>query len=152
MNGFSIASLASTCSAISHRALSTAVEIDELRKASPSSDDAPGPKQLAFLATKLQQFRQHVDILQECLGTSSVISPKLQDIVAQSLKQCGAASAVVEKQVKRLHPQSLSRVNLDTVSVFVNLLVAYSRVFILTSQLLSVSVATGTPLMCVSLF
>ncbi|OIW23838.1 hypothetical protein CONLIGDRAFT_111743 [Coniochaeta ligniaria NRRL 30616] len=138
MNGFSVASLTSTCSSISHRALSTAVEIDELRKQSPSSDDAPVVKELLFLGTKLLQFRQHTDILQECLGTASLISPNLQEVVVRSLRQCDTASAVLEKQIKRLHPQTLDRVNPDTLSVFEDLLVAYSRVFIFATQLLSV--------------
>jgi hypothetical protein len=138
MNGFSVASLSSTCSSISHRALSTAVEIEELRKASPSGDDAPVVKELVFLGTKLLQFRQHTDILQECLGTASIISPKLQEIVVRSLRQCDVASAVLEKQVKRLHPQIVDRVDPDIISVFEDLLVTYSRVFIFATQLLSV--------------
>ncbi|KAH8905753.1 hypothetical protein BR93DRAFT_698908 [Coniochaeta sp. PMI_546] len=138
MNGFSVASLTSTCSSISHRALSTAVEIDELRKARPSSDDFPVVKELVFLGTKLLQFRQQIDILQECLTTASIISPKLQEVVVRSLRQCDAASAVLEKQVKRLHPQTLDRANPDTLFAFDDLLVAYSRVFIFTTQILSV--------------
>lgn len=140
MNGFSVASLTSSCSSISHRALSTAVEIDELRKASPSGDDSPAVEKLAFLGTRLQQFRQHTDILQECLGTASVISPKLQEVVQRSLRQCDAASAILEKQVKRLHPQTLRQAHADTLDVFEDLLVAYSRVFIFATQLLTVSV------------
>jgi hypothetical protein len=139
MDGFSVASLTSTCASISHRALSTAVEIDELQKAaSPSTSDAAGLEGLVFLGTKLLQFRQHMDILQECLTTASTISPKLQDVVVRALKQCDSASAVLEKQVKRLHPQSLGRVHFDTISVLEDLLVRYSRLFIFATQLLSV--------------
>jgi hypothetical protein len=138
MNGFSVASLTSTCSSISHRALSTAVEIDELQKAaSPSSDSSRSLERLVFLGSKLLQFRQHTDILQECLTTPSTISPKLQEIVVRALRQCDIASAVLEKQIKRLHPQSLDRVHFDTVSVFEDLLVRYSRLFIFANQLLS---------------
>lgn len=138
MDGFSVTSLTSTCSALSHRALSTAVEIDELQKAvSPSSVDAESLEALVFLATKLQQFRQHVDILQESLTTASTISPKLQEVVVRSLRQCDAASALLEKQIKRLHPQSLGRVHSDTISIFDDLLVTYSRLFIFMTQLLS---------------
>ena len=138
MNGFSVASLTSTCSSISHRALSTAVEIDELRKASPSSSDGPALEALGFLGTRLQQFRQHTDILLECLTSASLISPGLQEVVTRALRQCDTALAVIEKQVKRLHPQSVERVDPNVFEVFQDLLVAYSRVFILVTQLLSV--------------
>jgi hypothetical protein len=140
MQGFSVASLTSTCSTISHRALSTAVEIDELQKAvSPSGGDASssGLERLVFLGTKLLQFRQHTDILQECLSSAATISPRLQAIVVRSLRQCDSASAVLEKQVKRLHPQDLDGVRLETVAVFEDLFVRYSRLFIFATQLLS---------------
>ncbi|KAB5549549.1 ankyrin repeat-containing domain protein [Coniochaeta sp. 2T2.1] len=143
MNGFSVASLSSTCSSISHRALSTAVEIDELRKASPSSNDGPALEALGFLGTRLQQFRQHTDVLLECLTSATLISPTLQDVVTRTLRQCDAALAVVEKQVKRLHPQSLERVDPDAFDAFQELLVAHSRVFILATQLLSVPSAAS---------
>lgn len=144
MPAFSIASVTSTCAAISHRALSTAVEIDELCKESPSGDDVPSER-LAFLATKLRQFRQHADILQESLGDASVISPGLQETVLRSLAQCDRASAILEKQVKRLHPLTLGRLHSETLSLFEGLLVTSSRVFIFVAQLLSVLVARPVP-------
>jgi len=140
MNSFSGAAPTSTCSSISRRALSTAVEIDELQRASSSGEKSPAVEKLAFLGAKLLQFRQHTDILQECLSTASVISAQLQEIVARALKQCDAASVVLEKEVKRLHPQTLGRVHVDSLDVFEDLLVAYSRVFIFATQLLTGSV------------
>lgn len=138
MDGFSVASLTSTCSSLCHRALSTAVEIDELQKAAnPSGDGAGCLERLKFLGTELLQLRQHTDTLQECLATASTISPKLQQVAMRSLRECDAASAVLEKQVQRLHPQSLGRLNLATISTFDDLLVTYSRLFIFATQLLS---------------
>lgn len=138
MQGFSVASVTSACSTISHRALSTATEIDQLRTQSPSVDT--GIKKLAFLATRLQQFRQHVDTLQQCLRDASAISERLQEVVGTAIAHCDAASAVLQKQVMRVQPQNLTQLDVNALSAFEDLLVTNSRVFILGSQLLSVSV------------
>lgn len=136
MQDSTVASAVSGCSTISHRAVSTATEIDQLRSQSPLGD--AGIDKLAFLATKLQQFRQHVDTLQQCLRDATVISDKLQVVVNGVVKQCDSASAVLQKQVMRVQPQNLSQLNEGVVETFQALLDSNSRVFILASQLLSV--------------
>jgi hypothetical protein len=138
MNGFSAASVTSTCGAVSHRALSTAVEIDEIAKHGPA--DHPRLQKLRFISTKLQQFRQHADQLQQCLLDSSVISDSLQGIILQSLKKCDAATAIMDKQVKRVGPLAVARLNPDAMLRFGDLLVSYSRLFIFVTQLLSMLV------------
>lgn len=138
MTGFPTASATSTCGALSQRALSTAAEIDEIARHGPA--EHPQLQKLRFLATKLQQFRQHADQLQHCLLDSSVVSERLQGVISRALGDCDASTAVVDKQVKRAGPLTVPRLSSDAMLRTGELLVSYSRLFIFITQLLSMLV------------
>lgn len=136
MDSFSVASLTSTCGTISHRVLSCAVEVDELAK--PLDPRNPSLQKLTKLSARLQQFRQTINQLQEGLETASVFSPTLRTTLDNSLTTCGHATAVLDKQIKRLPPiyrrQEL-RSRIFTLAD--DLLIAYSQNFKLFLQLLT---------------
>ena len=143
MDGFSSASVSSSCAAISGRARSVASVIDDfLKRVEPSeiSEAASdfGPQNLLFLATKLQQFSQHADQLCLCLNDGPHVSHSLQEIVSRYIPACDVSLVLTEEQVKRLsQPHDISRVDPIVISQFQDVLVSYSRLFIFVSQLLT---------------
>jgi hypothetical protein len=138
MQGFSISSVTSICKTISGRALSTATEIDEVLRSTSGTAASPEVKKLAFLAIKLQQFRQHTDLLETCLSTCTVLSPTLQGLVLSTLPDCDVASSIMNKQVMRLGPNlNPELVSSDATSQYEWFVVCYSRVFLFVMQLLT---------------
>jgi hypothetical protein len=135
MDLFSVASAAAACSTISQRALSNSVELEELANRLERSDR--NLDTLEFFSTKLQQFRQHADYLEQCLIDSNNISERLQFLLARSLRLCDDATTSMDEQVKRVQKDTIHALNYGTVALYHDLIVANSRLFIFFTQLLS---------------
>ena len=107
METFSTASLSSTCATISNRALSAAVELDELAKQRDAGDLAIS--QMTNLSTKLQELSKSSETLGQQLNDAIIISQSLQRILSQWLTTSSYAAAVTEKHVKALLPGAKDR-------------------------------------------
>ena len=92
MTAFSGVSQSSLCTTISHRALSAAVELDELTEVA----------QFSGLPNRLRQYSKVAESLADSIGRASVISEELQDTLSQFLNSCAQAAAVLEKEIKAL--------------------------------------------------
>ncbi|KAK3937523.1 hypothetical protein QBC46DRAFT_392559 [Diplogelasinospora grovesii] len=132
-----------TCWILSSRAASTAAVIDGWLAGGSAGRDGALEK-LAFLSTKLQGFRQHVDLLHECLveiAPSFTMSGKLADIIPRHLGQSDVATTIMSEQLLKWARQPATptqTINLATVAQCEELLVATSRVFIFITQLLAI--------------
>ncbi|KAK3392875.1 hypothetical protein B0H63DRAFT_456753 [Podospora didyma] len=141
MEGFSTASAAATCSAISKKANETAFAIDTVAAEPRSSGHPDVQKELAFLSIRLQQLCQHSDQLASCLVDDPVVSPKLQAILAQVLPECDKAVTDVADEVSRVRSGSVTHaINLMAVSQYQRLVAAYSRIVIFASQLSTIDI------------
>jgi glutamate/tyrosine decarboxylase-like PLP-dependent enzyme len=140
MDGFSAASLTAACKHMSHRAVSTTMELAEL--AQRLERDDPILQVIQHFSAKLQQFRRDADQLHRSLGESTVMSPKLQTLLTRYLKEFEEATAAMDKQVKRLGPETMRFLNAEAVSAYQDLHVAISRAFSFFIQVLSLSVAS----------
>lgn len=124
MDGFSVASLSSLCSSICHSALANATEITDLLRTIPSSQHA---KQLASLSSALKQFSVSVSQFEASINGAPVISQPLQDQLGRSLVECQGKFSHLGKQVVRLQPDTVPRLNSMFVTVNGDLLVAYTQ-------------------------
>ncbi|KAK0735243.1 hypothetical protein B0T26DRAFT_99298 [Lasiosphaeria miniovina] len=138
---FSAASVAVTCSGLAEKARETAAAVDTV-VADGSARDPALQKELAFLSTRLQQFRQHVDQLGQCVAEASVVSAKLQAVLVQTLPDCDKTISIVSEEVKQAGVTSLVHaIVIGTVSEFEAVLAAYSRVFFFATQLATLDVS-----------
>jgi hypothetical protein len=135
MDGFSAASMIATCKTLSHRALSSALELDELVQRLPRSN--PVSKDLCDLSATLQQLRKNADQLHHRLCQSPIMSAKLQILLTRSLNEFDEVTAIMDKQVKRLEPDLTHDLSAKAFSSYQDLLDAVSELFNLFIRLLS---------------
>ncbi|KAK4152689.1 hypothetical protein C8A00DRAFT_16038 [Chaetomidium leptoderma] len=128
---FSQPSAAASCSALSGTAQSTTAKIQELISAGAVAEDTLG-RQLSFLSSRVQQFRQHVDQLGHCIADASVVHPQLGDVLKSSLAECQNALGTVSN---KLEPGS-GGLSADAIACDQTLMAAYLRLFVLATQLL----------------
>lgn len=83
------------CEAIAHRALGSAVELEELSKAQDDVDPL-----FLDLAAGLHELNEKADALGVQLTKATAISRHLQVVLSQALEACIPAAAAVEKHVK----------------------------------------------------
>lgn len=83
------------CTAIAHRALSSAVELDELS----NTQNQAGPV-FPSLSAKLHNLSKTAESLGAHITRTPAISPPFQEVLTKTLDACGSAAAVVEKEVK----------------------------------------------------
>ncbi|KAJ0159961.1 putative ankyrin repeat protein [Colletotrichum tanaceti] len=127
MVGFSSAAITSTCDDISHRGVSTSAELDGLLKTiDPGSTAA---QHLISFAAKLDQFRDTTERLRTCLDGASAISPGLRNALTVSLQPCADAAAVVDKQIRRLDPGTVTGLNPDVILQYESHHMANTRLF-----------------------
>lgn len=109
------AAIRSACETISHRLISTAVELDHLVK---SADPASVKLQrLLALCGSLAQFKDAVEQLGESLRAATVVSQLVQSALNVSVLPCADASAVIEKQVQSLEPDfDIEALNIEAIS------------------------------------
>lgn len=92
MTAFSAAALAAECQTIHHRALSAATSIDQ-SVAQWNASDSP----ITQVSINLKEFSRTVSELGDKLGSTKLISERLQHTLADQLDQCARAEAIVEK-------------------------------------------------------
>lgn len=131
-DGFSVISLTSLGSTISHRILSSAEELNELNGSLEVENS-----QLAHLAARLYQLHQHVGQLETALNAAGAISVRLQTHLSQSLGSCDVITAVLNKQAMRLQVDTLPMVDEVFLVVYNDAVVAFSRLFAFFAKVLS---------------
>lgn len=132
-DGFSVISLTSLGSSISHRVLSSAEELNELNTALEVPDE-----RLSSFATRLYQLHQHVGVLETALNSASAISGRLQTTISQSLGSCDVVATVLNKQVMRLQAETLPLMDEVFLVVYSDAIVAFSRLFAFYAKVLSI--------------
>lgn len=131
-DGFSVISLTSLGSSISHRILSSAEELNELNTALQVPDE-----RLSSFATRLYQLHQHVGVLETALNSASAISGRLQTTISHSLGSCDVVATVLNKQIMRLQAETLPLLDEVFLVVYSDAVVAFSRLFAFFAKVLS---------------
>lgn len=131
-DGFSVISLTSLGSSISHRLLSSAEELNELNGTLESPDE-----RLSSFANRLYQLHQHVGYLETALNNASAISGRFQTTLSQSLGSCDVVNTVLNKQVMRLQAETLGLLDEVFLVVYSDALLAYTRLFAFFVKVLS---------------
>ncbi|OLN87909.1 putative ankyrin repeat protein-like protein 3 [Colletotrichum chlorophyti] len=127
MQGFSSAAVTSSCDDISHRAVSTSAELENLLKGiDPGSTAA---QHLISLSAKLEQFKQTAEALRQSLDGASAMSPGLRNALAISIQPCADAAATVNKQIRRLDPGNVFGLNPDVILQYEDYHRANARLF-----------------------
>ncbi|KAK7413866.1 hypothetical protein QQX98_007283 [Neonectria punicea] len=136
MDSFSVISLTSLGTTISHRALSSAEELNELiGNLDPQHASIP---RLSTFSAALHQLHLQVAQLQSALDDSTAISLRLQTHLSQCLSSCDGITAGLNKQVMRLQPGTLPLLDETFLVVQNHALVGYSQLFAFFVKLLSV--------------
>ncbi|KAH7189530.1 ankyrin repeat-containing domain protein [Fusarium flagelliforme] len=133
-DGFSVISLTSLGSSISHRLLSSAEELNELNGTLETTDE-----RLSSFANRLYQLHQHVGYLETALNNASAISGRFQTTLSQSLGSCDVVSTVLNKQVMRLQAETLGLLDEVFLVVYSDALLAYTRLFAFFVKVLSLT-------------
>ncbi|RBR09474.1 uncharacterized protein FIESC28_09858 [Fusarium coffeatum] len=131
-DGFSVISLTSLGSSISHRLLSSAEELNELNGTLEAPDE-----RLSSFANRLYQLHQHVGYLETALNNASAISGRFQTTLSQSLGSCDVVNTVLNKQVMRLQAETLGLLDEVFLGVYSDALLAYTRLFAFFVKVLS---------------
>jgi hypothetical protein len=131
-DGFSVISLTSLGSTVSHRVLSSAEELNELNSTLEVPDE-----RLSSFALRLYQLHQHVGSLDDALNSASAISGRLQTTLSQSLGSCDVVSTVLNKQVMRLQAETLPMLDEVFLVVYNDAVVAFTRLFAFFANVLS---------------
>lgn len=96
---------------------------------------------LARLAVRLQQFRQHSDQLGHWLrpGAAASASPKIEAVVAELARECRRVSVIIFNEVDRLSSGGMSGEALDAgvIAEYDAVLATFTRVFVFFTQILS---------------
>ncbi|KAF9765323.1 hypothetical protein IL306_002410 [Fusarium sp. DS 682] len=133
-DGFSVISLTSLGSSISHRVLSSAEELNELNTTLEAPDD-----RLSSVATRLYQLHQHVGVLEAALNGASAISGRLQTTISHGLGSCDVVATVLNKQVMRLQAETLPLLDEVFLVVYSDAVVAFTRQFAFFAKVLSLT-------------
>lgn len=148
MDSFSVASLTSLTSTISHRTLSCAEELSEaIGTAEPQHDAAP---LISEFAKAHRELHERALLLEESLNSATVFSETLRTQLSKWLNACDHTTAVLSKQVLRIQADTLDRLEPFFVNVYVKTLVGYARFFHFFVTLLSKYVAFFFGVHCVS--
>lgn len=131
-DGFSVISLTSLGSTVSHRVLSSAEELNELNGTLEIQDE-----RLVSFSSRLYQLHQHVGYLEAALNDASAISGRFQTTLSQSLGSCDVVSTVLNKQVMRLQAETLPLLDEVFLMVYSDVLLAYTRLFAFFVKVLS---------------
>ena len=92
MTSLSAAALATKCQTIHHRALSSAISINETM-ARWNVSDSP----LNQVSINLKELSETASQLGDVLGDTKLISQRLQHTLTDRLEKCARAEAIVEK-------------------------------------------------------
>lgn len=140
MDSFSVISLTSYCTNISHVAISASIDLTELTQELP-----PGPRaerlsaRLLAFSGFLEQFGHTAAQLERRLeGHGIVMSPALQSRLNTWLGACQGSIAALNKQLSRLEPQNATGLDWDYLVLQRDLLVAYTQLLVYFEELLGV--------------
>lgn len=138
MDGFTVASITTSCGNISTRATSSVLELDELAGSLRAGSDTPRPRleQIVALSGEFTKLRQHADELKQGLGSASVISETLQALLMATVRSCEDATVVMDKKVKLLDANNARHLDIETAAGYRHVLSANSQVFRLFVQCL----------------
>ncbi|KAM7197781.1 hypothetical protein V8F20_006454 [Naviculisporaceae sp. PSN 640] len=94
---------------------------------------------LARLAIRLQQFRQHSDQLGQWLQSGAASkSPKIQALVAELARECRRVSVIVFNEIDKLSSDgSVDTLGAGILAEYDGVLAAFTRVFVFFAQILS---------------
>ena len=101
MQPFSVASVVTSCTAISSRSLATASELDSILESS-SSKGSP-VESLASVHALLHHISSQTKELQEQVSSSPSMSETLRTELPRLLSMCETALSVMDKQLRRLY-------------------------------------------------
>lgn len=140
MSTYTPAAVASDCDSLSHRIISTNVELDHVVKTvDPGSYKL---QQLLALSGSLSQLRDAIDQFKGALLAASVVSQPVQSAINVSVQPCSDASAVVEEQVHRLgEGLDIDTVDVELVSEYATHQTANARLFTLLAEVLPMLVS-----------
>ncbi|WZH41028.1 ankyrin repeat-containing domain protein [Fusarium acuminatum] len=133
-DGFSVISLTSLGSTVSHRVLSSAEELNELNSTLRVPDE-----RLSSFALRLYQLHQHIGSLDAALNSASAISGRLQTTLSQSLGSCDVVSTVLNKQVMRLQAETLPMLDEMFLVTYNDAVLAFTRLFAFFAKVLFLS-------------
>ncbi|TQW11915.1 Ankyrin repeat-containing domain protein [Cordyceps javanica] len=131
MDSFSVASLTSTTSSISQRALSGANEIRNIQRAvdGHERDSQPPLSDLVTLADLLEKASRDVEKLGQALGASTAVAERLQKKLNEALTASETMLVGLGKQLMRLDASSLASVYVSYVHRQQRVVLAYSDLF-----------------------
>ncbi|KAM0321342.1 hypothetical protein ACHAQA_010171 [Verticillium albo-atrum] len=137
MPDYSPAAATTACDAITHRVVSTQVEHDHIVKSvDPASYKV---QQLLALSGSLAQLKDSVEHLHGAIAGAIAVSHSVQDVLAESVESCNHASAVVEKQIRRLEPgYEIETLNVKIVAEFATYQTTNAKLFTLIAVLLQI--------------
>lgn len=134
MDGFSVLSLTSLCTTITHRLISSVEELNDLFA---RLDTKYAPRHpLSVFTQGLQQLNEQTAELEESLKNARAISTRLQTLLSQSLGACDLTTATVNKQVMRIQPDTIHTLDEMFLIVYNSVISSYYRLFSLFSTLL----------------
>lgn len=139
MDSFTAASLSSLCSSLSHSAIASASELADLLSKVPDGQHA---EQLASLSEALHAFSGNVYQFESSISSASAISQQLQVQLGNSLQACQAKIGPLGKQIMRLQPDNVIHLNGQFVMVYADLLVAFTQLFVIFEEALSMYVCS----------
>lgn len=143
MDSFSVLSLTSFCTNISHAAISASVDLSSLTHNLPIGLRAErlSARLLSFSAT-LEQYGHTTAQLEDRLERRGVvISPALRSKLATWLGTCQGSMAQLNKQLSRLDPETVMGLDWDYLVLQRDLLVAYMQLFLYFEGLLCIEEA-----------
>lgn len=143
MDSFSVLSLTSFCTNISHAAISASIDLSSLTHNLPPGLRAErlSARLLSFSAT-LEQYGHTTAQLEDRLERRGVvISPALRSRLATWLGTCQGSMAQLNKQLSRLEPGTVMGLDWDYLVLQRDLLVAYMQLFLYFEELLCIDEA-----------
>lgn len=143
MDGFSVLSLTSFCTNISHVAISASIDITTLtQNLRPSAAAERLSARLLSFSGSLEQYGHTVGQLERRLGRQgAVMSPTLRSKLGTWLGACQGSTAALNKQLSRLDPDTAMRLDWDYLVLQRDLLVAYTQLLLYFEELLALDEA-----------
>lgn len=135
MDGFSVASITSSCGSISTRALSCSLELADLLE---GQSRAPSPRldKLAPLSQALTDLKLQADRLRQHLEKATIISQNVQRLLMTWVRSCEDATGILDKQVKRLDAQTVAHIDAQAIVAYRGVLLANAQLFGLFARLI----------------
>lgn len=142
MDPFSQPSASATCSALSDKAQLMAAQIQLGFLKIDIQDDVQ--RQLFTLSTRLQQLAHHADQLGHCVADAAVVHRPFGDTLALGLAKCQEGLSTVDYSLNSLERGADRPLCQELIAGHESFVAAYSRLFILGTQLLIMWVSAST--------